>query len=86
MLRSIPCAVRESPEFLAQATEVFGSIPQWDEIKWAIEFTLARDPTAVDIIAGTPNWRGVTLLTSPPRTLCFRYDETDDVIYLEALF
>lgn len=86
MALSRPCGVRESPAFLEMVEALFESIRVWDEIKWAVESDVTRDPEAFELIPNTPGWRGVTLLTRPPRTLCFRYEPTEEQIYLEAIF
>ena len=86
MLRDLPCGVVESDRFMSMVESHFPNLRDWDEIKNTVDYDIARFPEAFELIPGTPSWRGVTLLTDPPLTLCFRYDGDAGLVHLVALF
>ena len=72
--------IEETPEFLAQAERLIGSVRQWDEIKQTIDLDLARDPlftkdpTLLNRIPGTDLY-GITICCFPPLTLFYTVNE-----------
>lgn len=57
----------ETPEFLGLVSDTFGSVQRWDEIKWAEDRTLERNPKLGDYLPHYNLW--VLMLRTTPMIL-----------------
>ena len=59
----------ETPEFLGLVSDTFGSVQRWDEIKWAEDWTLERNPKLGDYLPHYNLW--VLMLRTTPMILVY---------------
>jgi len=83
-LRHPAYEIIEHPEFLVQASNLTGSIRNWDEIKNTIDNDLAREPHAGELLSGTRLY-GVSIASNPPLTLYYTVDDVKGTMTLLAL-
>ena len=69
-----PYTLIETSEFLGLVSDTFGSVQRWDEIKWAEDWTLERDPKLGDYLPHYNLWV-LMLNTSPMILVYYEIDE-----------
>ena len=68
-----PYAVVETPEFLGLVQDVLGSVEQWDDLKWAGDWLLEKNPTQGNYLPHHRLW--VLIIDArPPVLVYYRLD------------
>lgn len=68
-----PYAVVETPEFLGLVQDILGSVERWDDLKWAGDWLLEKNPTQGNYLPHHRLWV-LPLRTLPVIWVYYRLD------------
>ena len=76
----MPYEVVESQEFLGLVADLLGSVERWDEMKWAGDWLLEKDPVRGNYLPHYDLWV-LILRTQRPILVYYRLDEENRRVF-----
>ena len=77
---SMPYEVVETPAFLGLVEDMLGSVERWDDMKWAEDWLLEKDPTRGNYLPHYGLWV-LILRTEPPILVYYRIDTANRQVF-----